>query len=310
METIAICVCTCMRPKMLADCLESLARLKKPENYEVVVVVIDNDPAESACGVAAESGLSSPHPTIYHGEPRRGISFARNRALDVAKTLGANWICFIDDDEVADVDWIANLMAPRYLDTPILLGKQEFVYPEPRPFWSLQEAKRLHPEGREIRTGYTNNIRFSMAVVDAGLRFNEALGLMGGEDQEFCTAAHQAGFGIKQTNLAITYETSHPERLTYMGQASRSFWCAASDLRRLSIERGWGGALARKAHTVPWMLIVGTIEIITSPVFMVTGMRRFKKRALAGGKKVGKGLGRAAAAVGYLPQPYRRIVGR
>ena len=70
-----------------------------------------------------------------------------------------------------------------------------------------------------------------------------------------------------------------------------------------------GRAIACKAHTVPWTIVIGAVEIVTSPVFILTGIRRFKKRALAGGKKIAKGLGRAAAAIGYLPQPYAKTVG-
>ena len=308
-ERVAICVCTCQRQKMLGFCLRSLNRLRVPEDVEVYVIVIDNDPDCSACEAAAFSTSASPHPSLYLREPRRGISFARNAALDAAHAMGMDWIAFIDDDEVADPDWIAALMAPEYRHVPVLMGRQILIYPDPRPFWSVEREKREQPQGRQLKTAYTNNVRFSIALVEAGLRFNEGLGLMGGEDNEFFSAARQAGFEIRQTQRAITYETVHPERLTYRAQAGRAYWCAASDLRRTVVERGRVRAALAKGHTVPLNLIIGMAEILVSPLFVVAGARAFKRQALCGGKKIAKGMGRAAAALGYLPEPYRRVVG-
>jgi succinoglycan biosynthesis protein ExoM len=66
---------------------------------------------------------TAPFPVYYVHEPICGIARARNAALDKATELGADWIAMLDDDEVADPRWLANLMAPEYLDTPVLMGK-------------------------------------------------------------------------------------------------------------------------------------------------------------------------------------------
>jgi hypothetical protein len=160
-----------------------------------------------------------------------------------------------------------------------------------------------------VRTGATGNLRLAAEVVRAGLRFNEALAAMGGEDNEALTAAHLAGFEIRRTLRAIVTETAHPERLTYRGQVYRAYWCAASEMRRVAISKGWLGAVLRKAHTVPFNFAAGAIEIAVSPLFALLGLDAFKRRALAGGKKIAKGAGRATAMLGRLPQPYRNVVG-
>ena len=65
-----------------------------------------------------------------------------NAALDKAMALGVEWIAFIDDDEVAAPDWIAGLMAAKYLDTPILLGAIMTEYPDPAPFWVTAQRRQ------------------------------------------------------------------------------------------------------------------------------------------------------------------------
>ena len=109
--------------------------------------------------------------------------------------------------------------------------------------------------------------------------------------------------------MANTWETFHRERLSYGAQMYRAYWCAASDMRRLAIEKGWTSAILRKAWTVPVHAILGAVEIAASPLFVIAGPTAFKRRALAGGKKIAKGIGRAASIVGHLPQPYRIVHG-
>lgn len=150
-----------------------------------------------------------------------------------------------------------------------------------------------------------------MALVRVGLRFDERIGLMGGEDIDFFGRAHDAGYGIRITNKAITRETAHAERQTYCSQIYRSMWCASSDVRMHIATRGALWTWARKAHTVPTQIVFGMLEIAASPLFLISGLIPFKRRMLAGSKKISKGIGRAIAFFGVRLklEPYRNIVG-
>lgn len=312
-EHVVLGVCTYQRPQMLERCMISISQLLEPQGIRLSVVIVDNEPVPAVHHLVqrfAGNGM----PFLYVHEPRRGIACARNAVLDKATELNAEWIAFMDDDEWAEPDWIAALMAPEYRDTPILLGAIIHEHPEPAPFWmpGKRQARGVKPKGIEgelRKTGTTGNVRLSADLIRAGFRFDETLGLMGGEDNELFTRARKAGFEIRRTFRAIVTEAAHPERATYMGQMYRAYWCAASDMRRAAISRGWLGAVARKAHTVPFNIAFGMIELATSPLFSAGGVDAFRRRAVAGGKKISKGLGRAAAMLGRLPEPYRTIHG-
>lgn len=242
--------------------------------------------------------------------PVRGIAHARNAALNAALAAGAAWIAFIDDDETAEPDWLAALMAPVYRSVPILAGRQEMVMPEPRPFWAIPRRRPMKlREGQPLPCAYGNNVRFSMALQKHGLRFDATLGLMGGEDQQFFAAAKDAGFEIRWTGQAITHETMHRERLTYRAQIYRAYWYAASDMRTHRHSKSWIWVFARKLHTIPANVGFGAVELLLSPLFLLKGLEGFKRRALGGGKKIAKGAGRLMAMIGVLPQPYKHIVG-
>lgn len=311
-ERVLIGIVTSGRPRMLERCLTSLCALKIPAGLDVSIAVVSN--GDPQCKIdnldAYLRGLAewTRRRDFYHNF-ERGIAKARNSVLDHGLTIACDWIAFIDDDEIADRHWIASLMLPGYDSIPVLMGLQKWRYPEPRPFWALPERQSRKRENERLKTAYTNNVRFSIALVRSGLRFNEQLGDMGGEDNEFFATAHARGFEIRQTLEAVTIETAHPERLTYRGQVYRAYWTGASNLRRLAAARGWRRAILGKLVSVPMLLTSGIVELVACVPCALAGPTMFKRRALAGGKKIAKGLGRAAAMLGIMPAPYAKVVG-
>jgi len=317
---VVVAVCTCRRPLMLERCLESLAAQMVDGTMSLSVVVIDNEASPNNRFIADHHVRRCPYPLDYVHEPRRGIASARNAALDYAHSVRADFLAFIDDDEVAGQDWIAGLMAMEYRHVPVVYGHVVYEFPETLPFWAEPAAAKsakqvMRPEGERMKTAATNNVRLSMAIYDAGFRFDVGLGLMGGEDNEFFAAVGRAGFEIRRTLKAITRETMHVERLGYWSQVYRSYWCAASDLRMYAVRKGWLYAFSRKAHSIPLHAVGGLMAIAASPIagLVSWGARGdlflFKKWAIGGGKKLAKAFGRLAALAGMLPKPYQNIVG-
>jgi GT2 family glycosyltransferase len=94
-------VCTRDRTDDLARCLDSLERLRYP-NFEVLVV--DNAPSSDATLRLVERRRG----VRYAREPRQGLDWARNRAIEEA---GGEIIAFTDDDAVADPEWIGAIAA-------------------------------------------------------------------------------------------------------------------------------------------------------------------------------------------------------
>jgi len=258
---ILIGVPTCRRQKMLARCLDGLGT-QIADNFDLAIVVASNGPdGEASRAVVERFAEWTFHPVEYLHAPMRSSARAPNAVLDAASRVGAQWVTFVDDDAVADPDWLTNLMAPQYLHVPVLMGVNLYVYPTPRPFWAPADEVKGY-EGQTHKTAYTGNVRFSASLIHAGLRSNEQLALVGGEYNEFFAAAHARGFEIRRTLRAVTRETAHPERLTYRALVYRSYWCAASEIRRLMITQGKVGAVLWKAHTVPLNIIFGTAWMI------------------------------------------------
>jgi glycosyltransferase involved in cell wall biosynthesis len=96
--SLTVVICTRDRPESLLRTLASLAG-QSDSGFEVVIV--DNSPD----GAVARTLVGFEGLTMrYCHEPAPGLSRARNRGLsEVCSEL----IAWIDDDEVADADWIA-----------------------------------------------------------------------------------------------------------------------------------------------------------------------------------------------------------
>ena len=92
-----VAVCTKDRTETLRDTLKSLKQLKYP-NFEVIIV--DNAPSDNKTKNLIASQFSK---FKYVLEPRKGLDFARNTAIETAR---GEFIAFIDDDAIADENWL------------------------------------------------------------------------------------------------------------------------------------------------------------------------------------------------------------
>ncbi|SON53913.1 N-glycosyltransferase [Hartmannibacter diazotrophicus] len=103
MPTVTIVICTKDHPDLLKRCLEGIGRLVvAPEDPRPEILVIDNASSTDETRRVAEA---------FEGvrcvrEEKKGLNFARNRALKEAR---GEILAFIDDDAVPDIHWLGGL---------------------------------------------------------------------------------------------------------------------------------------------------------------------------------------------------------
>lgn len=308
-ERVCIGVCTCRRPEMLTACLASLARLTIPRDVTLQIIIVDNEAEPNSRGIARSFAASCALPVHYVHEPRRGIPFARNAVLDKAGLLGADWIAMLDDDETADPEWIAQLMVPRFRDVPVVQGRKTFVWQGERSFWETP-PKAPKPERSEMRVASTSNVRFSAKLMQAGLRFDESIGLGGGSDHRFFGEAYRLGFGIRENVHAVTFETIHPERMSYRGIMARHYSFHSFKTVEQMREQGRAALAWREAPAIALRLITGGLSLALSPIAAAAGSSAFRNVALRGGKNIAKACGQISALAGTRTELYRVTVGR
>src|SRR5262245_45029416 len=105
-ETIelTVCICTLRRPSVLSA-LDSVAKQSELPHVSVRILIIDNDSQPTAHNIVAEFRSRTNIDVDYKHFPGHNISMARNAGLDAATTP---WLVFMDDDEYASTNWLAD----------------------------------------------------------------------------------------------------------------------------------------------------------------------------------------------------------
>lgn len=225
MTQVAVCICTYRRQRQLATLLDSLAaqRFASSGDVRLHVIVVDNDsePTAASCcaDFAAGGGVAR---LVYHHEPRRGISFARNTSLDLVPDA-AEFVAITDDDAVADPLWIDRLLVTqRQTDADVVLGPSIATFAEHMPAWLAASGcfdkppnYRELPDMEEAQTGSTCNLFMRAAALrESGLRFHPELSLSGGEDRLFLHELKLAGYRMIWSDTARIFEPVTPARAT------------------------------------------------------------------------------------------------
>ena len=166
MISVAICALTLHRPKGLDSLLSSLAGLDDPgPDHTVSVVIVDNDPEESARAAVEGRRSEMPWNMLYAGEPRRGIPFGRNTAVRTAGDV--DFIAFLDDDETADAAWLTELLrVQRDTGADVVTGTVLPVFEADPPPWARQgrffERQRF-TTGHRLTYARTSNVLIAPA---------------------------------------------------------------------------------------------------------------------------------------------------
>jgi GT2 family glycosyltransferase len=161
---VTAAVCTRNRPADLIKCLNSLVNL--PDDGQEILV-IDNCPADDA-----SEHVVRRFPSVrYVRENRAGLDCARNRALREAR---GQIIAFIDDDAVADKNWLRRIAAP--FAEPLTLCVTGLSLPLELETEAQEEFERLAAFGRGfVRRRFSLETNSPTAGGAAGVGANMAL---------------------------------------------------------------------------------------------------------------------------------------
>jgi glycosyltransferase involved in cell wall biosynthesis len=118
MPTISIIICSYNRANYIGAALDALyLQSAGLDHFEAIVV--DNNSTDGTPEVFATWRANHPEGHFqYTTETNQGASFARNNGAILAKSA---WLCFIDDDAIADKDFVLNIIK-HIKDQPFIQG--------------------------------------------------------------------------------------------------------------------------------------------------------------------------------------------
>ena len=211
---VAICIATFRRQEGLSALLRTIAQLtfRKVSAPRLHVVVVDND--NFASGESVCRAISLPWPVKYVVEPRRGITYARNRAI--AEARDSDFIAFIDDDEVPSAHWLDELLwAQSRFSADVVSGSVSPNFTPEVAGWLRSGGffdARVSVTGTQRQTCACNNVLISAEVFKHTPQFDNAFALSGAEDTDFFLRLSRAGYKIVWSQEALVSELISSQR--------------------------------------------------------------------------------------------------
>lgn len=239
-NTLTVLICTHNRAGLLERALTSLDAARRPENWQVKILVMANactdgthallDNARAAC-----EGNPSRLKLDWLPEPRPGKSFALNSAIPHVRS--SDIVTFVDDDHRVDESYLVEICraADIYPEITMFCGR---ILPE----WDGSEPRWVHDEGpyrirplpiprsdggpapRELTTDDATpgggNLFLRGNVFERVGEFPTELGprghdLGGGEDSVFVDRALSRGERLMYVPGVLQYHYVDPERLSF-----------------------------------------------------------------------------------------------
>ena len=295
---ISICIATYRRPGPLGRLLASLAvQAGALPSFEILVV--DNDAEGGALAVCRQ--YEGRLPVRYEVERTRGISPARNRAVEASR---GPYIAFVDDDCVVGPDWIATLYGAAVASGadgvfgPIIM-RVEGEAPE-RTLRRRNQERRHRADGKPLAWHMTSacNACIRRSALPSGAPFDLTLALTGGEDVDLFARMIEGGARLVAIKAPVIEENRSAARANAAWFIRRSFRNGGT---RAHVEwRGVRGALLfRHGLCALW-------RAASCLAHVPFALARSRSAAFAWLLASATALGMAAWTVGIVYAEYRR----
>jgi GT2 family glycosyltransferase len=304
---IAVVVPTYKRPEHLALTLSSVAR-QSPGVPFAAVVVENHAAGQEGAAVVRAMFARGELGGVLVVEPRQGNCNAYNAgfAAALAAFPALTHVAIIDDDEVAEPDWLARLLSAAMAGegAELVGGPQKPVFDDAegaRRFAAHPVFRPAHGEsgaaGLITSTGnclIAATVLREMAPDWLDPRFN----FLGGGDTDFFTRCRQRGYRFRWAAEAVVVETV-PARRT-----ERS-WITARSLRN-----GLISALIQRKHNPG---VAGRLKVFAKSLALLAAspirsllLWRETGSAYAGSYHMMIAAGRILAEFGYRIEQYRQ----
>jgi succinoglycan biosynthesis protein ExoM len=306
---VVLCICTCKRPLGLERLLEAIAEIDF--DGQLSVVVVDNDAVGAAEGLAVcrrTVAAGYRWPLVCAPEERRGIPFARNRAVALSLEQEPDFIAALDDDERPSRGWLREMLQVQVETGADAVGGP--VLPEfapDAPAWLIEGGffgrGSSRPDKADVRLNACGNFMARASCFRALMPepFDTRFALTGGEGGIFFRRLAAQNCAMRWAAHAVIHETVPPSRATLRWLMQRRFRLGVNMVRR---QRVLQPGLGRELYFL--MLTMG--QLGAGVIFFVINSRQRIRRTRAM-LTICKALGRAAGHLGASYSEYRRIHG-
>ena len=231
---LSIVICTYNRSSFLREGLEAIVQQRLAFlDVPIELIVLDNNSSDDTSFVVEEfQNEFSSISLVYYLEKQQGLSYSRNRAIQIAK---GKFIAFLDDDAVVNKNWLTILLhAINNIDAHVFGGP---IYPRfeiPCPAWIDSnyfirkfKKKNGYLYGLSEIEGFAGgNVCFKKDVFDQIGYFDTSIGMIG----------NTLGLGEETDLFARLYDSSYEAKLYNLQEMSIIHFEAAWKLNSLYLK--------------------------------------------------------------------------
>lgn len=272
---LSICIATYKRAELLRILLDSILNQELTDDLNIEIIVVDNDPDESAKIVFNHYSNTDKFSFYYYTQPLKNISITRN--LAVQKAMG-EFILFIDDDEYASSNWILLLLgAQQKYDADGVFGAVKSHFNPTTPKWITSQPvfnRITPPTGTEAHHKRTGNclIKTSLLKSIPG-PFSIEYGLTGGEDTHLFAKLRKNGARFINSKEAWVSEFVPPERANTIYLLKRTLRTGNNYTRRI-LENPSKNNISNRAYIIVVSIFSFFISLFLSMIFVFDNSKR------------------------------------
>ena len=277
---MAICAITYQRPEGLKRLLDGLNQLtfKKIQVPELEIIIVDNDADGSARSICENVKQHFNWSIKYYVESRRGIPFARNKAI--ASRDKTDFVAFIDDDEVPEPMWLEELLFVQQQSKADVVAGPVLPYFKDQnvPSWTAKffDRKR-YSTGEVLKVAYTNNVLIRSEIFKKmDILFDERFALTGGSDKHFFVRVHRLEYKIVWANEALVHEWIPKSRANIKWILQRGYRLGNTD-GLCEIDQSSDASSFLILTRAVWRFVKMILAILFIPVSIVLGRYVFIK---------------------------------
>jgi succinoglycan biosynthesis protein ExoM len=256
---------------MLRRCLSSLRGQRfEAAHFRMKLILVDNNPEPAARSIYDDVwGAEAPGEFVHC--PRPGIPMARNAALEAAQRNGADYIAFLDDDEVAPPHWLKSLLrAVEESGADAVQGGVRDLSADAEDIASGVPTSPGKLSWESCESLATCNVLLKARLVEPplSLRFDETMQFTGGSDREFFMRARKRGAKILRVHGIDVFEDAHEDR-GFAYRAARTFAAGSNYFERVSKNERGLVAAARIAVRAADRSVSGVVKLAVAAVLLL-----------------------------------------
>lgn len=232
--SISIIIPTYNRADKLGRCLQSLINQSYKGYFDIII--IDDSSTDNTLVTARKFIKDNPYFRIRYlrNIKNMGVAYSRNRGI---RSTRAKTICMIDDDIVADKDWLY-AVSKHIIRYPVIVGKinpaDDNIYNRLNMIKTRAIRKFLMKSLRRNNHALlsTGNCAISRTIFEKIGLFDESL--RSSEDKDFRIRMMLSKIPVKYVDKMLGWHENRKDLFSFLSQR---FWYGRGDFK---IERKWG----------------------------------------------------------------------